>query len=45
MREKTNTFEYTKEVIQRLHNEAKLEMARFDEANPLLNAILDKLLV
>lgn len=45
MREKTNTFEYTQEVMQGLFNDAKTEMARFDTPNPLLEAILNKLMV
>ena len=45
MREKTRTFEYTRDVIQRLYADAKIEMAKFDTANPLLEAILNKLTV
>jgi geranylgeranyl diphosphate synthase type 3 len=45
MRNKTKTFDYTREVIQRLHQEAAAEVARFETPNPLLNAILSKLTV
>jgi hypothetical protein len=45
MREKTHTFEYTKEVIQKLYNEAQNEMTKFEEPNPLLEDILNRLIV
>jgi geranylgeranyl diphosphate synthase type 3 len=45
MRNKTKTFDYTREVIQRLHAEAMAEIAKFEPANPLLNKILSKLMV
>jgi geranylgeranyl diphosphate synthase type 3 len=45
MQEKTNTFQYTRDVIHKLYNDAKAEMTRFDTPNPLLDAILNKLMV
>jgi geranylgeranyl diphosphate synthase type 3 len=43
MRERTKTFDYTREVIHKLYDEAKVEMARFEKSNPMLDAILNKL--
>jgi geranylgeranyl diphosphate synthase type 3 len=43
MRERTKTFEYTRDVVHKLFNDAKVEMAKFNKSNPMLDAILNKL--
>jgi geranylgeranyl diphosphate synthase type 3 len=43
MRERTKTFEYTRDVIHQLFDEAKVEMQKFSRSNPMLDAILNKL--
>jgi hypothetical protein len=43
MRERTKTFEYTRDVIHKHFADAKVEMAKFDKSNPMLDAILNKL--
>jgi geranylgeranyl diphosphate synthase type 3 len=44
MRNVTKTFEYTESVLARLNQEAMAEIAMFGVPNPLLNALLEKLM-